>query len=94
MLTRVFGFLPQFLYLVSPSARKNTHVEHNDKHDFPTSKTLDHPTTPPPAKKAEEAAPAQKVTMKDAEGKEADVTGSLALAEVRSLVPLFLPRMS
>ena len=89
----------QFLYLVSPSARKNTPVVHNDKHDYPTSKTLDHPTTPQPTKKAEvvvqeeeeaaaPAAPApaedsEKVTLKDDEGKEADITASLALAEVR-----------
>ncbi|KAJ2916993.1 hypothetical protein MD484_g3412, partial [Candolleomyces efflorescens] len=90
----VFG--PAFLYLVSPSARKNTPVVHNDKHDYPTSKTLDHPTTPQPTKKVEvvqeeeeaaaPAAPApaedsEKVTLKDDEGKEADITASLALAE-------------
>ncbi|KAJ2934455.1 hypothetical protein H1R20_g2601, partial [Candolleomyces eurysporus] len=72
----VFG--PAFLYLVSPSARKSAPA-HHDKHD---SK---HSSTPEPAKE-EAAAPAEKVTMKDDEGKEADVTASLALAE-QSNVP-------
>ena len=88
MLTLWFLDRQQLLYLLSPSARKNTPVVHNDKHDYPTSKTHDHPTTPQPAKKEEEAAaPAEKVTLKDDEGKEADVTASLALAEVRLLEP-------
>ncbi|KAJ2920523.1 hypothetical protein H1R20_g16573, partial [Candolleomyces eurysporus] len=74
----VFG--PAFLYLVSPSARKSAPA-HHDKHD---SKAHEH--SPEPAKKEEAAAPAEKVTLKDDEGKEADVTASLALAE-QSNVP-------
>ncbi|RXW25390.1 hypothetical protein EST38_g486 [Candolleomyces aberdarensis] len=71
----VFG--PAFLYLVSPSARKSAPA-HHDKHD---SKAHEHP-----AKEEAAAAPAEKVTLKDDEGKEADVTASLALAE-QSNVP-------
>ncbi|KAG6905992.1 hypothetical protein DXG01_016452 [Tephrocybe rancida] len=75
-------FGPALLYLVSPSARKNTgHVVHNDAHDFPGHKAH----TPVPA--AEEAAPEaasepapaepEPVLMKDGEGTEANIAESL-----------------
>jgi hypothetical protein len=65
----------QIAYLVSPSARKNTHAVHNDKKEYPGLK-----------KKSETAGSGEQhlkpVMMTDDEGKEENVAGSLALAEV------------
>ncbi|TFK40876.1 hypothetical protein BDQ12DRAFT_680212 [Crucibulum laeve] len=66
--TLVFG--PAFLYLVSPSARKNRHDFHDDKHDYPGYTPKDH------------AAPAaEPVVVKDDEGTPANVSSSIKLAE-------------
>ncbi|CAA7262920.1 unnamed protein product [Cyclocybe aegerita] len=64
----VFG--PAFLYLVSPSARKDTHHVHNDKHD-----SLAHDKN----EKAE-VNPSE-VVIKDDEGTPAQVGASIALSE-------------
>ncbi|KAH6912758.1 hypothetical protein BKA70DRAFT_774315 [Coprinopsis sp. MPI-PUGE-AT-0042] len=64
----VFG--PLFLYLVSPSARKHTGAVHHDEKEYPTLKHE--------APKAEAHEP---VIMKDSEGTEQNVAGSLALSE-------------
>ncbi|KAG2010277.1 hypothetical protein CC2G_013115 [Coprinopsis cinerea AmutBmut pab1-1] len=73
----IFG--PIIAYLVSPSARKNTHAVHNDKKEYPGLK-----------KKSETAGSGEQhlkpVMMTDDEGKEENVAGSLALAE-KSDVP-------
>ncbi|KAF5315426.1 hypothetical protein D9619_007284 [Psilocybe cf. subviscida] len=69
----IFG--PAFLYLVSPSARKNPNLKpiHDDKHDFPALKTHD--------EAHEEPAPTPKKTvMKDDEGTPADVGASIKAA--------------
>ncbi|KAF8158069.1 hypothetical protein B0H34DRAFT_707395 [Crassisporium funariophilum] len=73
----VFG--PALLYLISPSARKNTHAVHNDQRDFPALKLHDEHYAPtnkniPPAAAKEE-------TMTDDEGTEANVGSSIALSE-------------
>ncbi|KAJ3508926.1 hypothetical protein NLJ89_g5491 [Agrocybe chaxingu] len=64
----VFG--PAFLYLVSPSARKDTHHVHNDKHDSPAHDK----------KENAEVKPAE-VVIKDDEGTPAQVGASIALSE-------------
>jgi len=63
---------PQLLYLLSPSARKNTHGVHDDHHDFPALKQ--HQTS--------KTEPAVEI-IKDDEGTEANVASSIALSEVR-----------
>ncbi|KAF9481214.1 hypothetical protein BDN70DRAFT_876689 [Pholiota conissans] len=75
-------FLPAFLYLVSPSARKKEHLAHEDKHDYPTLKTKKEPapepvTAPEPVKA--EAAPVE--LLADDEGTVADVGASIAVSE-------------
>ncbi|PPQ85169.1 hypothetical protein CVT25_004176 [Psilocybe cyanescens] len=65
----VFG--PAFLYLVSPSARKNQHGIHNDHKEYPTLKhNADAPKHDEPVE-----------LMKDDEGTEANVGASIALSE-------------
>ncbi|KAF8799012.1 hypothetical protein BYT27DRAFT_7202762 [Phlegmacium glaucopus] len=64
----VFG--PALLYLLSPSARKNTHGVHNDHRDFPALEHHQEPKTEPAVE-----------TMKDDEGTEANVASSIALSE-------------
>ncbi|KAF9013199.1 hypothetical protein BDQ17DRAFT_583692 [Cyathus striatus] len=66
----IFG--PAFLYLVSPSARKNRHDFHDDKHDFPGFVPKEAAPTP------EASTP---VIMKDSEGESADVSQSVKIAE-------------
>ncbi|KAF8236396.1 hypothetical protein L208DRAFT_651357 [Tricholoma matsutake] len=67
----IFG--PAFLYLISPSARKPTHLEHHDLHDVPGHQKS---TAPEPAQESEP------VTVKD-EDKDADavVTEAVDQAE-------------
>ncbi|KAG6853921.1 hypothetical protein C0991_012411 [Blastosporella zonata] len=81
-------FGPAFLYLVSPSARKNTgHFVHNDAHDFPGHKAhkaapvveeaaAPEPTPEPAPEPAAEPALAEH-EMKDSEGQVADILDSL-----------------
>ena len=67
----------QFLYLLSPSARKNLHGVHNDHHDFPALKQHEEHHAP------ETEAPVE--ILKDDEGTEANVASSIALSQVRIL---------
>ncbi|KAG6848959.1 hypothetical protein H0H93_012431 [Arthromyces matolae] len=75
-------FGPAFLYLVSPSARKNTGHVHNDAHDFPGHKK--HAPAPAIKEAAPEPQPEPAATepepavMKDAEGTEANIAESIA----------------
>ncbi|KAG6902520.1 hypothetical protein C0995_015337 [Termitomyces sp. Mi166 len=82
----------QFLYLLSPSARKNTGHVHNDAHDFPGHKKhapepVAKQTASEPEPEAETrsepepepvAAEPEPVLMKDDEGTEANIADSLA----------------
>ena len=69
----------QLLYLLSPSARKNTHGVHNDHHDYPALKQHEgHQSL-----KSESGDVPEVETMKDDEGTEANVTASIALSQVR-----------
>jgi len=68
----VFG--PALLYLLSPSAKKNTHGVHNDHRDFPALQKQD-------GHQAEPAAAAPVEILKDDEGTEANVASSIALSE-------------
>ncbi|KIM43021.1 hypothetical protein M413DRAFT_443837 [Hebeloma cylindrosporum] len=71
-------FGPLLLYLLSPSAKKQSHPVHNDKRDFPT---LGHGH-------GHEHAPAKAVEpmlMKDDEGSVADVGASSAVAEASDI---------
>jgi len=68
-------FGPAFLYLLSPSARKNTHGVHNDHHDFPALKQHEGHQ----ANKSESAPEVE--IMKDDEGTETNVASSIALSQ-------------
>jgi len=70
----VFG--PAFLYLISPSARKNTHGVHDDHRNFPALKQHDAHQE----HKSESAVP-EVETMKDDDGTEANVTSSIVLSQ-------------
>ncbi|KAF8194225.1 hypothetical protein BJ912DRAFT_959835 [Pholiota molesta] len=75
-------FLPAFLYLVSPSARKKEQLVHDDKHDFPTLKHKEAAapeSAPEPAPEPEKAE--AHVLMTDDEGTVADVSSSIAAAK-------------
>ncbi|KAG6891521.1 hypothetical protein C0992_005056 [Termitomyces sp. T32_za158] len=89
-LRKVSRLCKQFLYLVSPSARKNTGHVHNDAHDFPGHKkhAVAEQTAPEPEPQPEpepepetkaEPTPAEPepVMMKDDEGTEANIAESL-----------------
>ncbi|KAG6828570.1 hypothetical protein H0H92_007500 [Tricholoma furcatifolium] len=81
-------FGPALLYLLSPSARKQTHFVHNDAHDFPSTKK--HAPAPAAPQAAPEPAPEptpepepqpasepEPVLMKDSEGTEANIADAL-----------------
>ena len=75
---------PQLLYLLSPSARKNTHGAHNDHHALKQHEEHQAPKSESPAVEI----------LKDDEGTEANVTSSIALAQVRIYACISYPRPS
>jgi len=83
MIGSLVFFGPALLYLLSPSARKNTHGVHNDHRDFPALKKHEGHSS--------ESAVAVPVTetMKDDEGTEANVSSSMALSQVRIIYFFF-----
>ncbi|KAG5352931.1 hypothetical protein C0989_011971 [Termitomyces sp. Mn162] len=80
-------FGPAFLYLISPSARKNTGHVHNDAHDFPGHKKhalepVAKPAEPEPEPEPTVTTEPEPVLMKDDEGTEVNIADSL-VASVR-----------
>ncbi|KAH0586415.1 hypothetical protein J132_01316 [Termitomyces sp. J132] len=75
-------FGPAFLYLISPSARKNTGHVHNDAHDFPGHKKhalepVAKPAEPEPEPEPTVTTEPEPVLMKDDEGTEVNIADSL-----------------
>ena len=78
----------QLLYLLSPSARKNTHGVHNDHHDYPALKKHEEHKA---HKSESDAAVPEVEIMKDDEGTEANVASSIALSQVRIILFILVP---